>query len=320
MNVRGWVWTAVGILLVAGISYVAFEALRQPELPAGILYGNGHIEGTEVAISSEVSGQVVESRLEEGRSVAAGELLVRLDDADLKAKLAQAEAERAALQQTQSRLGIELETWRHHLATAREDLARFRTLRQEGTITPQQLNEVEDRFRETEGKVQGLEAQQRETGARLEAAAHQIELLQLQLERTTIEAPVSGTLLSKAIESGELATPGRVVAVLVDLSRLELKVYIPERDLGKVALGDAARVRVDAFPQRYFGAAVSRIDQQAQFTPRDIHLPEERVRMVFGVTLALENPNGVLKPGMPADAWIRWDETTSWPVLLTVPP
>lgn len=319
MKARGWIWTAIGIFLVAGASWIAFEALRPPGLPAGILYGNGHIEGTEVALSAEVSGQVLESRLEEGRIVTAGELLVRLDDADLKAKLAQAEAERAALQQTQDRIGIELGTWRHHLATAREDLARFRTLRREGTISPKQLNEVEDRFRETEGRVQVLETQQRESVARLEAAAQQVELLQLQLERTTIEAPVSGTLLSKAIEPGELATPGRVVAVLVDLSRLELKVYIPERDLGKVALGDTARVRVDAFPERYFDAAVSRIDQQAQFTPRDIHLPEERVRMVFGVTLALENPGGVLKPGMPADAWIRWDETTSWPGLLTVP-
>ncbi len=319
MNVKGWVWTAMGIFLVAGASWIAFEALRPPGLPAGILYGNGHIEGTEVAVSAEVSGQVVESRLQEGKVVAAGELLVRLDDADLKAKLAQAEAERAALQQTQTRLGIELETWRHHLATAREELARFRTLRQEGTISPHKLNEVEDRFRETEGRVHGLEAQQSETGARLEAAAQQVALFELQLDRTAIKAPVAGTLLSKAIESGELATPGRVVAVLVDLSRLELKIYIPERDLGKVALGDTARVRVDAFPERFFAATVSRIDQQAQFTPRDIHLPEERVRMVFGVTLTLENLGGVLKPGMPADAWIRWDEATTWPGNLVVP-
>lgn len=319
MKVKGWVWTAIGILLVAGASYIAFEALRPAELPAGVLYGNGHIEGTEVAVSAEVSGQVIESRLVEGKAVAAGELLVRLDDADLQAKLAQARAETEALRQTQERLGLELDTWRHHLTTAREDLTRFRTLRKEGTISPKQLNEVEDRFRETEGRVQGLEAQQRETGARLEAAAQQVGLLQLQLNRTTIEAPITGTILSKAIEPGELATPGRVVAVLVDLSRLELKVYIPERDLGKVALGDAARVRVDAFPKRYFDATVSRIDQQAQFTPRDIHLPEERVRMVFGVTLALEKPGGVLKPGMPADAWIRWDEKAPWPGRLTVP-
>lgn len=319
MRVKGWVWTAIGILLVAGASYIAFKALRQPELPENILYGNGHIEGTEVAVSAEVSGQVIESHLAEGKAVSADELLVRLDDADLQAKLAQAKAQTEALRQTQNRIGAELGTWRHHLDTAREDLARFRTLRKQGTITPKQLNEAEDRFREAQGHVHSLEAQQRETDARLDAAMQQNSLLQLQLDRTTIEAPVSGTLLSKTIEPGELAVPGRVVAVLVDLSRLELKVYIPERELGKVSLGNAARVRVDAFPERYFDATVSRIDQQAQFTPRDIHMPEERVRLVFGVVLALENPGNMLKPGMPADAWIRTDEAMAWPQRLVIP-
>lgn len=124
---------------------------------------------------------------------------------------------------------------------------------------------------------------------------------------------------TKAIEAGELATPGRAVAVLVDLSRLELKVFIPEGEIGKVKLGDAARIKVDAFPERHFEATVSRVDPRAQFTPRDVHLPQERVRMVFGVTLALDNPQGWLKPGMPADAWIRWRDEATWPQRLVVP-
>ncbi len=80
-----------------------------------------------------------------------------------------------------------------------------------------------------------------------------------------------------------------------------------------------ARVKVDAFADRFFEARVARVDQRAQFTPRDIHMPEERVRMVFGVTLALENPQGVLKPGMPADAWILWKSGAAWPDRLFVP-
>ncbi len=77
-------------------------------------------------------------------------------------------------------------------------------------------------------------------------------------------------------------------------------------------------MRVDAFPERYFDAQVIRIDDYAQFTPRDIHLPEERTRMVYGITLALESADGTLKPGMPADAWIRSSET-EWPTSLPVP-
>ena len=100
---------------------------------------------------------------------------------------------------------------------------------------------------------------------------------------------------------------------------MDLRVFIPERDIGKVALGDPARVRVDAFPDRLFDASITRVDQRAQFTPRDIHMPEERVRLVFGVTLDLANPDGILKPGMPADAWILWRDDTPWPERLMVP-
>jgi HlyD family secretion protein len=99
---------------------------------------------------------------------------------------------------------------------------------------------------------------------------------------------------------------------------MDLKVFIPEKDIGKVELADPARVRVDAFPDRLFEASVARVDQRAQFTPRDIHMPEERVRLVFGVTLGLENP-GILKPGMPAAAWILWQEDAPWPERLIVP-
>lgn len=149
--------------------------------------------------------------------------------------------------------------------------------------------------------------------------AQRVRQLELELAKTEIRAPISGTVLIKGIERGEFSTPGKVVAVLVDLNRLELKVYLPERDIGKVKLNAPARVRVDAFPDRYFEAAIARVDQRAQFTPRDIHMPEERVRMVFGVTLNLRNEGGFLKPGMPADAWMRWDSNVPWPKHLVIP-
>jgi HlyD family secretion protein len=126
-------------------------------------------------------------------------------------------------------------------------------------------------------------------------------------------------VLVKAVEAGELVRPGQTAAVLVDLTRAELKIFIPEDDIGKVRLGAPARVRVDSFPDELFEGRVRKVDEWAQFTPRDIHMPEERVRMVFGVTLALENPDGRLKPGMPADAWILWRDGAEWPPRLVVP-
>jgi len=316
---RTWLWTAVTITVLALASYVVYLVLIPPPLPPGLLYGNGHIEGTEVVVSAETGGTVVENDVVEGNPVHEGELLVKLDDTELRIKLTQAEAQLAAVQRSQDALREQLGLWRHHLSSAQSDLKRFRELRQRGSISPQQLTQAEDRFREAQSRVKALEAQIAEAGDRQTAAGQSVALLKRQLEKTEIRAPIAGTVQTKAIEAGELAEPGRSVAVLVDLSRLELKVYIPEKDIGKVTLGAAARVRVDAFPERYFDASVMRVDQKAQFTPRDVHLPEERVRMVFGVTLALKNPQGWLKPGMPADAWIRWQNNAKWPARLTVP-
>jgi HlyD family secretion protein len=319
MMKKKWLWTPAILIAVAVISYGLFIILQPPLLPQGFLYGNGHIEGIEISISAEGTGRVLESRLVEGRQVADGELLLRLDDEDLQTRLAQASAEQSAVNNELAALDSQLRTWRHHLSTADSDLKRHRELKKSGTITAQRLNQVEDVFQETRGKVQVLEDQYKQSKNRLEAAHQQMALMQLQLDKAQIRTPVAGTVLVKGIEVGELAVPGKVVAVLVDMSRLEMKIYIPERDIGKVKLGATARIRVDAFPQRYFGASVSRVDQRAQFTPRDIHMPDERVRMVFGVTLSVANEEGYLKPGMPADAWLKVQDDLPWPEQLVVP-
>lgn len=316
---RTWVWTPMVLVAVAVLSYAAFIVLRPPGVPEGLLYGNGHIEGTEVSVAAEVSARVLESNLVEGRQLEREALLVRLDDRELRARLAEAQAQAAAVRKARTSLQPELATWQHHLQTAKVDLQRFRDLWQARNVSEQALDQAANREREARGRVAALEAQVQETEARLVAAEQTMRQLELQLAKTVIRAPIGGTVLVKGIEVGELAVPGRVVAILVDLARLELKVYVPERDIGQVKLGALARVRIDAFPDRYFEATVARIDQQAQFTPRDIHMPEERARMVFGVTLAMASPQGYLKPGMPADAWIRVQDDLVWPERLVVP-
>lgn len=316
---KKWLWTPATLIAVAAGSYWLFVILQPPLLPQGFLYGNGHIEGTEVSVSAEATGPVLESHLVEGQQVAADALLLRLDGADLQTRLAQAKAEQLAIENELPALEAQLRTWRHHLRTAELDIKRNRELKQSGFISPQRFNQLENALEEPRGKVQVLEEQYKQAENRIEAARQQIGLLQLQLNKAQIRAPVAGTVLVKGIEVGELAVPGKVVAVLVDLSRPEMKVYIPERDIGKVKLGVPARVRVDAFPQRYFAASVLRVDQRAQFTPRDIHMPDERVRMVFGVTLSVANEEGYLKPGMPADAWLKLQDDLPWPEQLVVP-
>lgn len=316
---KTWLWTGMILVVIAGGSYGLYLYLRPPHLPDQVLYGNGHIEGTEIHVAAEVGGRVVESGVVEGTSVSAGALLVRIDDTDLALRKERAEAEIEALRRAREQTVRELQVARHHLETAQRDLARYRELQQRDAVPPQRLEQAEDAFQEARGQLAVREAEIGVIDARIEAAQKDLGLVANELEKTRITAPIAGTLLAKAVEAGEFAQPGRTVAILIDLSRLELRVFIPEGEIGKVQLGAPARVRIDAFPDRLFEGRVARVDQTAQFTPRDIHMPEERTRMVFGVTVALDNPDHILKPGMPADAWILWPADTRWPAQLFVP-
>jgi HlyD family secretion protein len=316
---RAWLATPLVLVAIAAGSYGLYAYLAPRPLPAGFVYGNGHIEGTEIRVASEVTGRVVDSHLVEGKNVAMADLLVRIDDADLRIRLNRSLAEKADLERLRSDQEAQLGPLRHHLATAQADLARYRSLAGSGVASPQRLQQAENALEDAQRQVEVLEGQVSATDAFLDAARQRVELAQSQIAKTEVRAPISGVILVKAIEPGEFATPGKPIAVLVDLRSLQLKVFVPEAEIGKIKLGDQARVSISAFANRFYEARVARVDQQAQFTPRDIHMPEERTRMVFGVTLDLANPTGALKPGMPADAWIRWQDSVRWPRNLTVP-
>jgi HlyD family secretion protein len=129
-----------------------------------------------------------------------------------------------------------------------------------------------------------------------------------------VHSPIDGRVLTRTVERGERVSEGTPLFTLVDLDRLYVKIYVPEPSLGKVALGQEARVSVDAYPGRAFAARVSRVSQEAEFTPKNVETREERVKLVFAVEVALaENPGGVLKPGMPADAVVRTQADAPWP-------
>jgi HlyD family secretion protein len=314
-----WLWTAIALVAIAGGSYGLYLYLLPKPLPEQVVYGNGHIEATEVHIAAEIPGRVVESTLVEGHHVAPGDLLAQIDTADLRLARNRQEAEIEALAAERKRAASELQVWHHHERTAERDLGRYRELRERNTVPPQRVEQAENSYQEAHGRVAALEAEIDAIEKRMVAARDERELADNRIAKTRIIAPIDGTVLVKGVEEGEFLQAGQTVAVLADLSRVELKVYIPEKNIGKVKLGDQARLRVDAFPDRLFDAAITRVDPRAQFTPRDIHMPEERVRMVFGVTLRVGNADGVLKPGMPADAWILWLAGAAWPDRLFVP-
>jgi len=314
-----WMITPAALIAMAVAAFAAVRLLAPSALPDGFLYGNGHIEGTDIRISAEIPARVLSVQAEEGRTVKTGDVLATLDDADLRTQLERANAEVRAAEQQRASIEREISTSQHHLSTATENLERARKLVGQDIGTQQQSDAAEDRFEEARGRVDTLQSALAQADAQLEAATKSVDLVEVQLGKTVVQAPLEATVLVKAVEVGEFVTPGQPIATLVDLTKVKLKVYIPESEIGKIKLGDPAKVRIDAFPERYFEATVAQVDQQAQFTPKDIHVPAERTRMVFGVELSLKNDEHLLKPGMPADAWIRWQTDVSWPESLPVP-
>ncbi|MCP4138677.1 MAG: HlyD family efflux transporter periplasmic adaptor subunit [Chloroflexi bacterium] len=135
----------------------------------------------------------------------------------------------------------------------------------------------------------------------IEQAQAQIVLLETQMMKMSTSAPIEGIILTSNIELGEIIQAGLPAMTIAPLNELTVTVYISENHYGLVSLGDIAILSVDSFPEESFEAKVVHIADQAEYTPRNIQTKEERQTTVFAIKLSVENVDGMLKPGMPAD-------------------
>ena len=135
----------------------------------------------------------------------------------------------------------------------------------------------------------------------IEAAQAQVDALDVQIGKQTLLAPWDGVVLTRSIEPGSTALPGSTLLEIGRLDRLELTVYLPEDEFGRVSPGQLASVSIDAYPDRTFNGVVLRLADEAEFTPTNVQTKEDRTRLVYAVTISLDNPDLLLKPGMIAD-------------------
>jgi HlyD family secretion protein len=140
--------------------------------------------------------------------------------------------------------------------------------------------------------------------AALAGAEAAVRAIDVSIGQLTLVSPIRGEVIQTTARAGELATPGAPLVILGDLQKLTLKVYVPQADLGRVSLGQTVEVSVDAYRDTFTGR-VTHIASRAEFTPTHVETREERVKMVFAVEITLDNPDLLLKPGMPADVVFR---------------
>jgi HlyD family secretion protein len=283
-NFRLWTLAAIAVLILAGTGVILVRRLtRIPQ--SAFLVASGRIEGRLTTVSARSAGRVADIKADEGRSVGRDDIMVVLSDPALRERI--------------NSLGARVRRAEASLAQAERELTRDQQLMADGSITQQAM------------ELARLEVQVQ--GATLREARSSLAEQQRYLDEMTVRAPTAGTVLVRTIERGEWVQPGTPLFTMVDLDQLYLKIYVPEPDIGKIVHDRPARVYVDAFPQRFFPARVSKIASEAEFTPKNVETREERVKLVFAVELALSgNPGGVLKPGMPADAVVRLEDGPEW--------
>ena len=170
------------------------------------------------------------------------------------------------------------------------------------------LAEGEAALRSTRDNLPRIEAARRDLAAarsQAKAAAAARDQARIQLEYAQLTAPTPGIITSRNVEPGEVVTPSREVLTLADLSRVELKIFVGEPEIGRVKPGQPADVQVDSFPTQIYRGVVTFISPVGEFTPKIIQTRKERVKLVYLVKIELPNPRLELKTGMPADAWLR---------------
>jgi HlyD family secretion protein len=276
------------ILLICGIVVVIILVTRPRA--AGIA-GSGMIEIDEVQVATKLAGQIAEIRVGESSRVKAGDTLVVIDHRELEA---QVKSVRAGLVVAEQGLK-EAEARKKEVAS---NLERMRSLHESGDIPDKDWESLETQY-------EVIKTAEARAEAGVDAARAQLELVQTQIANAYLLSPVSGVVLARNFEPGEMVFPGSPIMKVGDLKTAWLKIYIPEKRLGRVRLDAAAVVSADAYPGQTFRGKVTWVAREAEFTPKNIQVKEERAQQVFAVKITIDNPDEKLMPGMPADAEIR---------------
>ncbi|HUO16238.1 MAG TPA: efflux RND transporter periplasmic adaptor subunit [Verrucomicrobiae bacterium] len=291
---------------------------------------SGNVEAHESLVSFKVMGRIVALPVEEGQAVQAGQLLARLDNDDYRQAVA---VDRASVHVRDDQLKLalagtrtqEIEAAHEALLDAKadldqktKDLTRYNDLYAKDEVPGQTRDQAETNVvrakatyqRQQEIYNELVEGTRKEEiavdRANLRQAHENVEMSQVRLDYTTLNAPLSGVILVREAELGEVVSPGTPVYTLADLDHIWVRVYVPETDLARIKWGQEVSVGTDTYPGKRYRGRVSFVSSEAEFTPKSVQTNEERVTLVYRVKVDIDNTNHELKPGMPADVYVPW--------------
>lgn len=263
---------------------------------------NGVFETTEVVVSSEASGRILQFDLQEGSTLNAFQVVGHIDSTQLLLKKKQLEASLKGLRNRRPDLSKQVAALEQQLATARKERKRVQNLVNAEASTTKQLDDVDAQIAVLEKQLTASRSTLETTLGGLsgdeEALTLQIDQLDDQLAKCHLSSPISGTILAKYAQAGELTTAGKPLFKVGDLQEMILRAYITSDQLSQVKLGQQVTVHVDRGKKTAtYKGTITWISSTSEFTPKTIQTRDERANLVYAIKVAVKN-DGFLKIGM----------------------
>lgn len=286
--------------LLIGLSALLYISCRQKELPYD---ASGSFEAVETIVSAEANGTIKEFSLQEGQDLAIGQVVGYIDTVSLYLKKKQLEAQARAVLSKRPDIAVAIAALQAELRHAKSEKERLTNLVKADAATPKQLDDANAQVNIIQKRIAAQQSSLGITAASLQEETNplyvQIEQLNDQLAKSKIVNPVKGTILTKYMEENEMATIGKPLYRIADLSTIILRAYINGEKFADIKVGQQVKVQIDQGTDRYknYSGVIEWISSKAEFTPKTIQTKDERANLVYAIKVRVKN-DGYLKIGM----------------------
>jgi HlyD family secretion protein len=320
---RKWLILVIALVAAGGAALYWWQHSLASALPDGISASNGRIEAERIEIATRLPGRIAEVAVDEGDWVDAGALIARMDTIELDAQLHAAQATVRQAQQQELQAEALLRQRRSELQTADAEFARVEKLADDGFFSEAQFEAQQTALETTKAAVAAAEAGIPLADATIAAAEASVERLKGLINDAELTAPRAGRVQYVLAQAGEILSSGGRVVTLTDLSDMHMSIFLPTSDAARLAIGDEARIILDAIPDYVIPATVTFVASTAQFTPRSVETEDEREQLMFRVNLTispdlLAEYQDRARAGVPGMGYVRVDPSIDWPAELVV--
>jgi HlyD family secretion protein len=267
--------------------------------------GYGNFEATEVTISAEANGKIEFLNLKEGATLAPNTLIGLIDTTQLYFSKQQLIASKSTIASKSQNVLSQTAVLKEQLKTTLIDQKRIQNMFTENAATKRQVDEINGKVNVLNEQIKSVKTQDAPINNEVKSIDVQIEKINDQIKKCNIINPFQGTVLAKYTEANEITSFGKPLYKIADITEMTLRVYISEKQLNQIKVGQKVTVKIDAQEDmKSYPGTISWIASSAEFTPKIIQTKEERANLVYAVKVKVKN-DGSLKIGMPAEMWIQ---------------